>query len=141
MHKSLFTITIFLFVLNATKIEAQKKIQEVDYIVEYLDHAIKIDFDGASKTNVRAFDAFTNAEVPLQHNTTNSSYSFTNVAPGQILKLEYTNDNSVTKTNYIATESASTGAMNVYFNHPVNTAYSQGSGRCGFSCYIIGFGY
>lgn len=125
--RSLLNLICFLF---ATFLFAQETITEKDYSLHYLgDNTIEIQFDGIKSvpTNFQAYNLTAHKEVVL--NSVNASkFVLNNVAPAQIIQLNYTLSSdkiATTHTTYIASKSMSTGAINVFFNHPVDTSYSQ----------------
>jgi phosphatidylserine/phosphatidylglycerophosphate/cardiolipin synthase-like enzyme len=125
--RSLLNLICFLF---ATFLFAQETITEKDYSLHYLgDNTIEIQFDGIKSvpTNFQAYNLTAHKEVVLNSVST-SKFVLNNVAPAQIIQLNYTLSSdkiATTHTTYIASKSMSTGAINVFFNHPVDTSYSQ----------------
>ena len=102
-------------------------VKEKDYAMVYNDRNIELEFN--SDIQLKAFDVTTNQEINLQKiQGRQNTFELLNTAPSQIIKLEYNyinGKNTDVQTSYIATQSMSTGAINVYFNHPVNTAFAQ----------------
>ncbi|MFK7031911.1 phospholipase D-like domain-containing protein [Flavobacterium oreochromis] len=105
---------ISLFALN---IAAQEVVQNNNFKISYNSKETILDTkDEVYITNVN--DAFTNESIATTFQ--NNKTVITPTYPGQILKVEY-NSKGHNQTEYIATKSASTGEIKVYFNHPVNT--------------------
>ena len=105
----------------------QMTVKEKDYTMVYNDRNIELEFN--SELQLKAYDAITNQEISIQTNQQKqNTFELLNTTPAQIIKLEYNysnGKNNSVQTSYIATQSMSTGSINVYFNHPVNTAYAQ----------------
>lgn len=102
-------------------------VKEKDYTMVYSDRNIELEFN--SDIQIKAYDAITNQEINLQKKQQRqNTFGLLNTTPAQIIKLEYNyinGKNNGIQTSYIATQSMSTGTINVYFNHPVNTTYTQ----------------
>jgi phosphatidylserine/phosphatidylglycerophosphate/cardiolipin synthase-like enzyme len=122
------TQTLF-FLFSSTLLLAQTTIKEKDYTLNYSSNKIGIQFDDTNTTTaIKAFDAFTNNEIAIDKDSTAlNGFTLNNIPPAQILKIQYTTTgtNAKTTTKYVATQSQSSGVINVYFNHPVNTTYAQ----------------
>jgi hypothetical protein len=120
------TQTLF-FLFTSTLLLAQTTVKEKDYTLKYSTNKIGIQFENTTNA-IKAFDAFTNNEVKIEKDSISTNgFNLKNIPPAQILKLQYTTTgtNAKTTTKYLASQSLSTGAINVYFNHPVNTTYAQ----------------
>jgi len=119
----IFIISVFYWSVTFCQIT----IKEKDYTMVYNDTNIVLQFN--SDFDLRAYDAFTNQEIDLHKKKgVQNTFELLNTTPSQIIKLEYNysnGKNTNVQTSYIATQSMSTGAINVYFNHPVNTAFAQ----------------
>lgn len=121
-----FTQT-FLFLLSSIVLLAQTTIKEKDYYLHYSANKIGIQFEN-NTTEIKAFDAFTNNEVAIAKDSAAANgFMINNSQTAQILKVQYTTTgtNAKTTTKYLATQSQSSGVINVYFNHPLNTTYAQ----------------
>ena len=120
---------LFLYFLSSFSIYSQIEIQENDYVLKYIDNKINIRFkDSFSSPIVKVFDVINNSEVSVNNDITGTnSFALNNLSSKAIYKIEYTSstNRSVLKTNYIAPISASTGDIKVFFNHPVDTNFSQ----------------
>ncbi len=119
----IFFITVFYWSITF----CQMTIKEKDYTMIYSDRNITLTFD--SNVELQAYDALTNQEINLDKelNKKNTFHLF-NTTPAQIIKLNYTYNNgknSNIQTSYIATQSMSSGSINVFFNHPVATSFAQ----------------
>ena len=111
-------------VLNFLILSAQQIIKEADYTLTYFPKSINIAFN--SSAHVTAQDVFTKQTIAIIANGTNG-FNIENYKPAQIIKMNYylSTSKNVVNSFYIATPSASTGTMNVYFNHPVDVSYAQ----------------
>jgi len=114
------------FLLLAMPSFAQQTIKEQDFSYTYKNSKIAIDFTTAAPTAVTAFDAIT--EQPIEVVKEATSYVLQNLKPAEIIRLEYGfgTAKAALQRSYLANLSASTGAINVYFNHTVDVTYSQG---------------
>ncbi len=110
---------------------AQISIQEEGLIITHLDHQIKLDFKDikGSMFNVKAYDVNTNQDIRLEQDDSSiNSYILNDIHPAQILKIEFgilNGSDSSFQTKYLASISASSGDIKVYFNHPVDTSFKQ----------------
>ena len=108
-------------------VNGQTEIKEHDYTLNYLDKKLEVVFDRA--VSVSAWDAFTGAPISMQLDSREAhGYVLENITPSEIIKLQYVyldGKVSTSNTTYIANASLSSGTINVYFNHPVNTAFAQ----------------
>ena len=121
-----FTQTLF-FIFTSTLLLAQTTVKEKDFSLHYSANKIAIQFENTT-TEIKAFDAFTNNEVAIEKDSAAANgFNLKNILPAQILKMQYTTTGANTKTStlYLASQSLSTGAIQVYFNHPINTTYAQ----------------
>lgn len=128
--KNLRTIVILIITVFSWSITfCQMTIKEKDYTMVYSERNIELEFN--SNVQLRVYEASTNREIELlPQKGKKNSYKLLNPPAAQIIKLEYRftnnrNEDTNVQTSYIATESLSTGTINVYFNHPVNTAFAQ----------------
>ena len=120
-----FTNLFFTTVLFAVNAQAQT-IQESDYTLNYKDNKIEVTFNKG--VSLKAFDNKTQTKKRIAQEINQTSFVLDSLNPAQIIKLEYTfNDDTsrIAKANYIVAKSASTGVMNVYFNHTVNNTLAQ----------------
>ncbi|MBW8359298.1 MAG: T9SS type A sorting domain-containing protein [Weeksellaceae bacterium] len=123
--KTIFFLCLFSFF--STLVFSQTTIKENDYTVTYHPDNIAISFD----KNV-SFSAF-NSESLVEKNVRIDSakqytYILTDVDPSEFITFRYSLADSQYKnfmSASIAAQSLSTGVMNVYFNHTVNTSVAQ----------------
>ena len=117
----------FLFLQNII-VFGQISSKERDYKITYNENNIELSFD--HPVIAKAFLQNDQTEIPLNKIDNNHFvYTLKNTEPSSIIKLDYQlleGENTGFQTSYIATPSKSTGTINVYFNHPVDTSYSQG---------------
>ncbi len=129
MHIFKTIILTCLFIISFHFLQAQTIVKEKDYTLKYSTNKIGIQFDDTNTaTVIKAFDAFTDKEINIEKDSTTANrFTFKNILPAQILKIQYTTNgtNSKTTTKYMASASLSSGVINVYFNHPLNTTYVQ----------------
>ena len=110
---------------------SQEITKEKDFIVHHYPSKIELEFDNNTiSSDIKVVNLLTNEEQLLEKNIPTSSTVFTlnKVHPSDLYSVEYTLNNTKSNTHsiaYIAAKSASTGAMTVYFNHPVDIAYAQ----------------
>ena len=118
-------LCLLVFLMGNNVLFCQITAKEQDYTITYLDNAIELRFD--QPVQLQATTVATQMKVVLIAKST-TTYLIENSAPSTLIKLEYSNLEARTDTVYssiLATPSASTGAINVYFNHPVATNFSQ----------------
>jgi phosphatidylserine/phosphatidylglycerophosphate/cardiolipin synthase-like enzyme len=110
---------------------SQEITKEKDFIVHHYPSKIELEFDNNTiSSDIKVVNLLTNEEQLLEKNIPTSSTVFTlnKVHPSDLYSVEYNLNNTKSNTHsiaYIAAKSASTGAMTVYFNHPVDIAYAQ----------------
>jgi phosphatidylserine/phosphatidylglycerophosphate/cardiolipin synthase-like enzyme len=123
-HIVLVVVTLF----SCFSVNSQISSKEKDYTIVYNDKSIELQFDMPVQLN--AINENNKSEVLFEVASEKvNTFILNNPEPSSIIKLEYNyiNGKSLSnQTSYIATSSLSTGTINVYFNHPVNTAFSQG---------------
>lgn len=107
---------------------SQIKVKEDGFDVIHFDKKIEIQFDHIKNEalNLKAFDAISNREINIQKS--DNSYILDNLSPAEMIRLEYRNPedkSGAIVTSYVATQSLSTGEIKVYFNHQVDTSFSQ----------------
>ena len=122
------TNTSFLwgFILSCFTVNlySQNTISENDYTITYKGKNIELIFE--RPVAMLAKDVLTNNDINVKEE--DLRYTLENVKPAEIIKLDYyylDGKFNEFNTTYIANVSASTGTINVYFNHPVNTTYAQ----------------
>lgn len=126
MKKQNILSALVLTALSISFSYSQNTIVEKEYRITYQKNQIALQLNQATDKVIQAVDAQTNE--PISFANEGNVYKLTNVKPAEIIKVKYqvTNEyGTATKTTYLATPSTSTGAINVYFNHEVNTTYAQ----------------
>ena len=124
MNKT-FTNLFFAAALFSVSTYAQT-IQESDYTLHYKDNKIEVTF--IKDVSLKAFDGKTQTHKRIAQAVNQKTFVLDSLNPAQVIKLEYTfNDDTsrTAKANYIVAKSASSGVMNVYFNHTVNNTLAQ----------------
>ncbi len=105
---------------------SQQTVKENDYTVTYNKTKIDLQFNLSNAVVTNAVNV--NTQKPILVRKEGNGYVLDNLSPAEIIKVEYqTNTQKGTSdhTTYLASPSASSGEINVYFNHAVNTSYSQ----------------
>lgn len=121
------SILIF-FVFSIVSGFAQESIAEKDFTVRYLPNRLELAFDNAKVPNsIKVTDVFSKKEVAIEKTASNNFFIIDSIKPSQFFKVEYTLKDAKTTPSIvtIASKSVSSGAINVYFNHPVDTSFSQ----------------
>jgi phosphatidylserine/phosphatidylglycerophosphate/cardiolipin synthase-like enzyme len=120
----LFTL---IFIYYSSLLFGQHTIKENDYTVTFQKESIAIQFE--MPVALKAYDNTTAAEINVTHNANEPNlFVLQNTKPAQIIKLQYTylyGRNYQLQTHYLASPSSSTGTIDVFFNHIVNTAFAQ----------------
>ena len=116
-----------LIVCFSLSLYSQNTIRERDYAIHYQGSTLEIVFD--VPVFVKAFDATTKAVLNVVvEDAKANSFIINDVLPATIIKVEYSylyGKHYDLQTTYLASPSASTGAINVYFNHPVDNSVAQ----------------
>ncbi|MEC4049794.1 phospholipase D-like domain-containing protein [Flavobacterium sp. SUN046] len=126
----LFKTLILLSILFSNVLFAQEIITEKDYTLHYIgETTIEIQFNKvrSTPTNIQVYNVTAHQGVTLEPAHDKTKFVINNIAPAQVLKLEYrlnTDKSSSLNTTYLASKSLSTGTINVFFNHPVDTTAS-----------------
>ncbi|TBX66987.1 T9SS type A sorting domain-containing protein [Flavobacterium silvisoli] len=105
---------------------SQQTVKENDYTITYNKAKIDLQFDQSNAIITNAIDV--NTQKPILVRKEGNGYVLDNLSPAEIIKVEYqtvTQKGTSEHTTYLASPSASSGEINVYFNHAVNTSYSQ----------------
>jgi len=121
------SILIF-FVFSIVSGFAQESIAEKDFTVRYLPNRLELAFDNAKAPNsIKVTDVFSKKEVAIEKTASTNFFIIDSIKPSQFFKVEYTLKEAKTTPSIvtIASKSVSSGAINVYFNHPVDTSFSQ----------------
>lgn len=107
---------------------SQLSSQEEDYTIIYGNSSVTLKFDQHKGTPVvlSATDMATHKRIDLSSDAREAEFTLHNLYPSEIIELDYAfgNDATVHK-GFIANTSLSTGTINVYFNHQVDTGYAQ----------------
>jgi hypothetical protein len=123
-----FWLVVFCLI-SSFSVVAQVEIKEQDYSLIYVDNKIDIHFEKSFKNpNVKVFDAINGNEIIIDKNIDSlNSFTINGQTTAKILKFQYYDsaNNNLLKTKYIAPISSSTGAIKVFFNHPVDTSFMQ----------------
>jgi phosphatidylserine/phosphatidylglycerophosphate/cardiolipin synthase-like enzyme len=117
-----------LFSLSTSLAFCQTLVKEDNFTTKYFENKIELQFNALKPVVLKAFDNTSNQEIPFEKiNESEQTYVLTAIHPAEIIRLEYAqkNNRGTVATSYLATRSASTGAINVYFNHPVTTTVAQ----------------
>ena len=117
---------LVLTALISTFSYGQKSISEKDYTLIFQDTQIAMQFNQQNDVILQAIDAKTKAPITVSNQ--GNTYTLENLKPAEIIEVIYQLNNELgltTKTTYLATPSTSSGTINVYFNHEVNTTYAQ----------------
>jgi phosphatidylserine/phosphatidylglycerophosphate/cardiolipin synthase-like enzyme len=105
---------------------AQQTVKENDYKIVYNKSKITLQFNQENAFVINAVDV--NSKTPVAVRKEGTDYILDNLSPAEIIKVDYqvtTQKGVTTQSTYLASPSASSGTINVYFNHVVNTSYSQ----------------
>lgn len=124
-----FPLSILIFlVFSIVPGFAQESIAEKDFTVRYFPNRLELAFDKAKAPNsIKVTDVFSKKEVAIEKTASTNFFIIDSIKPSQFFKVEYTlKDSKTTPSSVtIASKSASSGAINVYFNHIVDTSFSQ----------------
>uniref|UniRef100_UPI0025DFDC43 phospholipase D-like domain-containing protein n=1 Tax=Flavobacterium sp. TaxID=239 RepID=UPI0025DFDC43 len=109
---------------------SQQTSKEENYTIVYGNSSISIQFDKDKDHPVilNVTDVTTGREVDFfPEAKTSNTFSLNNLYPSEIVEVEYfyLNDADSIHRGFIANTSLSTGTINVYFNHQVDTSYAQ----------------
>ena len=121
------SILIF-FLFSIFSVFSQESVAEKDFTVYYFSNRLELDFNKAKVPySIKVTDVFANKEVVLEKTSNPDFFIINSVKPSQFFKIEYTLKEAKTQISSvtIASKSVSSGAINVYFNHTVDTSFSQ----------------
>lgn len=121
--------TFFFLILSlfSSLVYSQTTIKEKDYSITYNPNNIEISFDKSVTFTAYNSKSLTEKQFIADSNKANS-YIITDFSPSEFITFQYVLNDDLNKeynSSIIATPSASSGVMNVYFNHTVNTAAAQ----------------
>ena len=127
MKSILFFISVLLFSVSSY-VYGQEITQETDFVVHHYPSKMELEFDKSNyPSNIKVINVLTHKQQPIIQKTSELLY-INDVHPADIYKLEYTlisSKSSKPSCTYIASKSASTGSISVYFNHPFDVTYAQ----------------
>ena len=122
------SILIF-FLITIFPVFGQESIPEKDFTVHYYPTRLELEFDKSkSPISIKATDVFSNNEVRIEKTTNSNLWVINSIKPSQFFTIEYAlnmDNTPVLSSVTIASKSASTGSISVYFNHIVDTSFSQ----------------
>ncbi|MEI7510062.1 MAG: hypothetical protein WCJ62_11440, partial [Flavobacterium sp.] len=125
-----YTLLLFVLVtfILTTVVHSQEITKENDFVVYHYPSSLELEFDTTvAPSDIKVINVFNHKQQPITPATA-TSFFINEVHPSDIFKVEYTlkTQKSLTPSStYIASKSASTGAISVYFNHPVDIMYAQ----------------
>lgn len=121
------TLYFFLISFFSLSLSAQTSIKEQDYVITYNPGNIAVTFH--KSVDFRAFNSRSFEEKMIKVDSTKQfTYILTAVKPAEFITFQYSmldDEYKEFKSATLAAPSASTGIMNVYFNHKVSTSVSQ----------------
>lgn len=122
------SILIF-FLLSILPVLGQESIAEKDFTVHYYPTRLELVFDKSkSPSTIKVTDVFSNNEVRVEKTNNSNLWVINSIKPSQFFTIEYSlnkDKTSILSSTTIASKSASTGTISVYFNHIVDTSLSQ----------------
>ena len=119
-------LAVAFMAITMTLTYGQQTIKENDYTVVYNKSKIVLQFNQPNAIILDAADV--NSKKTISIRKEGNSYLLDNLSPAEIIKVDYQLANqktSTVNTTYLATPSLSSGTINVYFNHQVDTSYAQ----------------
>ncbi|KEY20335.1 phospholipase D-like domain-containing protein [Kaistella antarctica] len=120
----LISILFFQSILIFSQISSKQK----DFTIYYNDNNIELDFH--YPVIAKAYSGLFKKDVQIHYNDNNGyKYTIVDAEPSTIITLDYQlldGTSETPQTVSIASRSRSTGTIDVYFNHPVDTSYAQG---------------
>lgn len=121
---------LLLTLLQLSLCYSQQSSKEEDYTIVYGNSTIFIQFDESKNAPVvlSAIDVATHRNVDFSTEAkTAYNYTLTNLYPSEIVEINYSYANNTASIHrgFIANTSLSTGTINVYFNHQVDTSFAQ----------------
>ena len=119
-------IAIALIAISFSLTYGQQTVKEDDYNLVYNKSKVSLQFNQPNTQITNVIDVNSKASIAIHKE--GNQYILENILPAEIIKVEYqipNQKNGTIKCTYLATPSLSTGTINVYFNHQVDTSYSQ----------------
>lgn len=121
MKTKLLGVIFWCFLISFSSYCQEVIVSENGLVSKHYTDKVEINFNQKNVDfgSIKAYDAFTNAE--LRVNLDKSLFQIYTSRAGQIIKVAYL-ENNIPQVVYLASKSLSTGTINVYFNHPVDTS-------------------
>ena len=124
--RSKLQVTIILIVACYSTLFGQIQIHEKGYTLRYYPNHLAIQFlDSIASQTAVVEDAFSSAPLSFEQSSNPLEIKLLQLRPSQILKINYLDNQHQRQSSYIANSSISSGAIEVYFNHTVATAFAQ----------------
>jgi len=124
--RSKLQVTIILIVACYSTLFGQIQIHEKGYTLRYYPNHLAIQFlDSLASQTAVVEDAFSSAPLSFERSSNPLEIKLLQLRPSQILKINYLDNQHQRQSSYIANSSISSGAIEVYFNHTVATAFAQ----------------
>lgn len=124
--RSKLQVTIILIVACYSTLFGQIQIHEKGYTLRYYPNHLAIQFlDSIASQTAVVEDAFSSAPLSFERSSNPLEIKLLQLRPSQILKINYLDNQHQRQSSYIANSSISSGAIEVYFNHTVATAFAQ----------------
>ena len=128
--KSLLLCFFVTLLLTPSLLFSQEITKENDFTVHHYPSKMELEFDKKNPpSDIKVVNLVTNKEqLVTKSSTSSATFAINYVNPSDLFKVEYilkNNKSTTPSTTTIAAKSASTGAMTVYFNHPVDVTFAQ----------------
>jgi phosphatidylserine/phosphatidylglycerophosphate/cardiolipin synthase-like enzyme len=124
--RSKLQVTIILIVACYSTLFGQIQIHEKGYTLRYYPNHLAIQFlDSLAFQTAAVEDAFSSVPLSFERSSNPLEIKLLQLRPSQILKINYIDNQHQRQSSYIANSSISSGAIEVYFNHTVATAFAQ----------------
>ena len=124
--RSKLQVTIILILACYSTLFGQIQIHEKGYTLRYYPNHLAIQFlDSLASQTAVVEDAFSSAPLSFERSSNPLEIKLLQLRPSQILKINYLDNQHQRQSSYIANSSISSGAIEVYFNHTVATAFAQ----------------
>ncbi|MFZ4435725.1 MAG: phospholipase D-like domain-containing protein [Flavobacterium psychrophilum] len=124
--RSKLQVTIILLLACYSTFFGQIQIHEKGYTLRYYPNHLAIQFlDSLAFQTAVVEDAFSSAPLSFERSSNPLEIKLLQLRPSQILKINYLDNQHQRQSSYIANSSISSGAIEVYFNHTVATAFAQ----------------
>jgi phosphatidylserine/phosphatidylglycerophosphate/cardiolipin synthase-like enzyme len=124
--RSKLQVTIILILACYSTLFGQIQIHEKGYTLRYYPNHLAIQFlDSLAFQTAAVEDAFSSVPLSFERSSNPLEIKLLLLRPSQILKINYIDNQHQRQSSYIANSSISSGAIEVYFNHTVATAFAQ----------------